>query len=126
MTTRTHAHESTPGAGTVIGADGAVLARITWRTESAERARVTVEGDVDRDTAPALRAQLLDALASRPVVCCDLASTAFFSAAGVDALVQVHVAAAESGRSLVLAGVGDQVRFVLDCTGVLTALAVER
>lgn len=126
MATRSYAQEPTPEAGTVLGCDGAVLARITWRAESLDRARVVVEGDVDYDTAPTLRVQLLDALASRPVVCCDLGRTGFFGSAGVDALAWAHRRATESGRSLVLAGVGEQAAFVLSRTGFLGVLAVDR
>ena len=109
----------------VIGFDGVVLARVSWRTESPERARVLVEGDVDHDTAPLLRAEVLEALAHRPVVCCDLRLASFLGSVGVHTLAKVHVAAAESGRTMVLAGVSGIVEQVLRATGMLDVLAVE-
>jgi anti-anti-sigma factor len=113
-------------ASSVVGFDGSVLARVSWYAESDQRARVVVEGDIDRDTASLLRAHLLEALAQRRVVCCDLRRTDFFGAAGVDTLMQVRAAAAADGGSLVLAGVGDPVDAVLRATGVEDLFTVER
>ena len=123
--TRSYAHGSSD-ASTIVGFDGIVLARITWHVESAERARVVVEGDIDRDTTALLRLQLLTALAHRPVVVCDLAQTEFFGAAGVEALMRAHLSAIDMGRRLLLTGVGEAVDYVLCRCGVLGVLAVER
>lgn len=110
----------------VIGFDGSVLAWVSWRTESPDRARVVVEGDIDHDTAPLLRAEMLEALTYRRVVCCDLRLVTFFAAAGVDALAKAHLAAAGQGRTVLLAGVSGIVERVLRATGMLDVLSVER
>ena len=113
-------------AVTVVDSGGVVLLRVSWRAESPERARVIVEGDVDQDTAPALRAMLLDALAQRRLVCCDLRLASFLGSAGVETLAQAHVAAAEGGRWMVLTGIAGIVERVLQLTGMLDVLSVER
>jgi anti-anti-sigma regulatory factor len=125
MVARSYAYGS-GDASTVVGFDGTVLARITWHEESAESARVLVEGDIDRDTAPLLLAQLVAALAGRPVVRCDFGRAGFFGVAGVNALVEAHLTAARSGRTLLLTGVGQAVDYVLCRCGVRGVLAVER
>ncbi|WP_433363339.1 STAS domain-containing protein [Actinoplanes sp. CA-142083] len=125
MVAWSYAYESCDPSA-VIGFDGTVLARITWHAEGAEDARVVVDGDIDRDTAPLLSDQLLAALEHRRVVRCDLSKTGFLGAAGVGALVRAQVAAAGSGRKLLLTGVGQAVDYVLCRCGVLGVLAVER
>jgi anti-sigma B factor antagonist len=112
-------------AVTATGFDGVVLARVCWQLESPERVRVVVEGEIDRDTAPMLRRQLLEALARRPVVCCDLRQTSFLTAAGVQVLAKAHLDAAARGRTVLLAGATGLVERVLRVTGILDVLAVE-
>jgi len=115
-----------PTASSITGYDGTVLAWVSWYPESDERARVVVEGDVDRDTAPVLMSYLLDALSRRPVICCDLRRVGFFGAAGVGVLLKARESAAESGGALVLSGVNRAVAYVLRTTGVTGMLPVER
>jgi anti-anti-sigma factor len=110
----------------VEGFDGSVLVTVSWHAESDEQARVIVAGDVDRDTAPLLRAHLLEALAHRRVICCDLRATDFFGAAGVDTLMQVRAQVAEAGGTLMLSGAGAAVLEVLRATGVDGLFTVER
>lgn len=119
MVAQRYAHE-------IFGGDEARLLRVSWHAESPERARVVVEGDIDQDTAPAVQAVLLDALAHRPMVCCDLRLVSFLGSAGVETLARAHAAAEEGGRTIVLTGVAGIVERVLRLTGMLDVLAVER
>ncbi|MCU7727988.1 STAS domain-containing protein [Actinoplanes sp. KI2] len=113
-------------AVTVTDSDGVMLLRVSWCTESAERARVVVEGDIDRDTAAVVGAVILDALAHRPVVCCDFRLTSYFGSAAVEALARAHLAAGESGRTVLLTGIAGLAERVLRVTGMLEVLAVEQ
>jgi len=130
MVVQRYAYQSAGGgapasAVTVTDGDGTMLARVSWHIESPARARVMVEGDIDPDSAPVLGAEVLEALAHRREVCCDLRHTSFFGAAGVHALASAHVVAAEHGSTVLLAGVAGMVERVLRVTGMLEVLAVE-
>jgi anti-anti-sigma factor len=110
-------------AGTVTGSTGAAPLTVTVRAESpkngATEALLVVDaaGEVDLDTAPLLRAALLDAVERRSAVCCDLSDVAFFSAAGVAALVAAYRRARETGAHLTVRGAYGVTARVLKITG---------
>ncbi len=76
-----------PRAGaTVIGPDGEVIAAVFRRSAPGGAGReviVSVEGDLDLDTAPLAQAILIQALDGDERVCLDLSEVHFFGAAGL-------------------------------------------
>lgn len=116
-------------ATTVSGWDGAILATFTRRVaHSADRPLmvVAVAGDVDQDTAPLLRAGLLDALDGWSRVCCDLGDAAFFGAAGVNTVLAAHRHAAVRGHGFALRGVHGVAHRVLRLAGLDEMVTVGR
>lgn len=81
---------------------------------------LTVAGEVDAPTVPALWAAVLDACGSGAArVVLDLGGITFFCAGGITALLAAQHAAGRSGAELHLTGVTDNrhVAIVLDLTG---------
>jgi anti-sigma B factor antagonist len=108
----------------VAGFDGRVIATISRRLESvgdrtddAPVSVVSVDGDVDLDTAPLLEQALLMAINDRPRTCLDLDHVEFFSAAGVNVLLKAHRHASGLGHSLALHGVHGLTERVLSIMG---------
>jgi anti-anti-sigma factor len=105
----------------VAGVDGRVIATISRRLESTgdrtDVSVVSVDGDVDLDTAPLLEQALLTAINDRPRTCLDLDHVDFFSAAGVNVLLKAHRHASGLGHSLALHGVHGLTERVLTIMG---------
>ena len=103
--------------------DGMTVQAVT----SAESCTVTVRGDVDTDSAPDLRACLLDVLA-RPDVSAvelDLTGVTFLDSAGLTTLVIAHQAAQEAERVLRMrCGTAWAVVRPLEITGLTTIFTI--
>lgn len=92
-------------------------------TEGCGQARVELRGDIDGDEAQQL-GEVLDDLASRVErVDVDVAAVTFFGSAGLTALVTGLVTAREAGHRLRLVSLTDQIRRLLDITGLADELA---
>jgi anti-anti-sigma factor len=112
-------------AVSVAGFDGTVIATICCRLEPSgspadgegPTSVVSVEGDVDLDTAPLLEQALVLAINDRPRTCLDLRRVEFFSAAGVHALLAAHQHATRLGHTLSLQGVHGITKRVLAIAG---------
>jgi anti-anti-sigma factor len=112
-------------AVSVAGFDGTVIATICCRIEppssptdgEAPMSVVSVEGDVDLDTAPLLEQALVLAINDRPRTCLDLCRVGFFSAAGVHVLLAANRHATRLGHSLTLRGVHGVTKRVLAIVG---------
>jgi anti-sigma B factor antagonist len=86
---------------------------------------VSVVGELDLSTAPALRGDLIEHLeAGHARLIVDMTDVAFMDSTGLGMLVAVLKRAKESGGSLVLSGPQRQVRRVLQITGVEDLFAV--
>ncbi|WP_406195195.1 STAS domain-containing protein [Kitasatospora sp. NBC_01560] len=85
---------------------------------------VTVSGDLDLDTAPALCGALTTALNSHREVVLDLSGVEFMDCAGLGALVQAHNQADRVGARLVLRGADRSVVRLLGLTGLDRRLRV--
>ncbi len=106
----------------VAGYDGAVLATISRRTGTGSgpgrsEAIISVDGDLDQDTAPLLRAVLVQELAHWPRVCCDMTGVDFLGAAGVTTLLAAHRRAGELGHAFSVRGVHGVAEHVLVIAG---------
>ncbi|MEV6300165.1 STAS domain-containing protein [Actinoplanes sp. NPDC051861] len=66
---------------------------------------VTVTGEIDADTSPALNAALLHAVEECVLVYCDLGGIGFFGAAGANVLASAARRAASLGHRLEVRGV---------------------
>lgn len=112
----------------LTGFDGIVIATISRTVESAgpdgDWAVVTVDGDVDRDTAGLLERALLLTITERPRTCLDLARANHLDAAGVRVLFEAHRHAAELGHVFRLRGARGTVRRVLSIVGMDRAVPV--
>jgi anti-anti-sigma factor len=78
---------------------------------------VAVVGDIDRDTADHLDHALRRAAADGMPVCCDLARTEFFGAAGAKTMLDALDRADDSGTVFLLRGVHGMSRRVLAALG---------
>jgi anti-anti-sigma factor len=109
----------------VAGYDGTVIATITRTVESPAALAgadgplsvVTVDGDIDQDTAPLLEQALRLAINDRPVTCLDMGRVDFFGAAGVHVLVAAQGHAAGLRHCFVLRGVHGIAARVLTIVG---------
>ncbi|MFF0388295.1 STAS domain-containing protein [Kitasatospora sp. NPDC004615] len=86
---------------------------------------VRVDGEIDLDTAPALRRALAAALEAHREVVLDLSEVTFMDCAGLGALVRARNQADRSGRRLILRGAGRCVVRLLELTGLHRRLAAE-
>ncbi|WP_346121258.1 STAS domain-containing protein [Micromonospora coerulea] len=79
---------------------------------------VHATGEIDLETAPALRAALTAAVQGHPAVCCDLSGVTFCCAAGVTVLLEAAHEAARAGRRFSVEGARGVTARVLHATGV--------
>ncbi|MFI6038111.1 STAS domain-containing protein [Streptomyces sp. NPDC051315] len=85
----------------------------------------TIVGDVDMQTAPALRSGALEIIQlGHPCLVLDLAQVGFCDSAGLSAIIGIWHAAQEAGGSLSLAAVPDRLMRMLSMTGVDSFLPV--
>jgi anti-anti-sigma factor len=98
------------------------MAELTLDIRSYEQSKVTiaVAGEIDMATAPTLATCLRDH-GDRDIVL-DLAAVRFLDASGINALVDAYNMLREIGHRLWTTGERDNVRKVLDITGVLSIL----
>jgi anti-anti-sigma factor len=106
-------------SASVTDNDGMWLATISRRHEGGvtPAAVVTAEGDIDLDSAPLLRAGLLQTLHSWPRVICDLNKVTFFGAAGVTVLAEAQNYARTTGHVMTLRGARGMTRQILEMFG---------
>jgi anti-anti-sigma factor len=78
---------------------------------------VSVDGDVDRDSAPVLLHALMETIAAHPRVCCDLSRATFFAAAGMSTVLAAHWRAAATGGHLTVRGAHGLTLVVLTALG---------
>ncbi|MCP3822227.1 STAS domain-containing protein [Streptomyces sp. A3M-1-3] len=82
-------------------------------------ALVTATGQIDIDTAPALRARALELIAAgHPHLILDLGGVTFCDSSGFNALIGILRCANDADGSLALAAVPDRLSRMLDLTGV--------
>ena len=102
----------------VAAPDDTVTAMIYRHTESTGSGPglvvITVDGDVDHDTAPYLDRVLRRTVASGQPVCCDLSRTGFFGSAGA----RVVAGAATTGGTFSIRGARKIIRRTLETAGV--------
>jgi anti-sigma B factor antagonist len=79
---------------------------------------VRASGDVDLATSPRLRKALDHAIASgAPLVRLDMAAVTFLDSSGISVLVDTQQRLQEASARLVLHGVGDHIKRVLEISG---------
>jgi anti-anti-sigma factor len=93
--------------------------------ESPERAVITVDGEVDIESAPQLAAAVYDAFASGRHVVIDLSAVAFLDSSGLNVLLDAWRDADRVGLGLsVVAPPGSPARRILDLTELSDTLVV--
>ncbi len=86
---------------------------------------ISVRGDVDATTAPALRAKLLEVLRRAGDVELDLRDVTFLDSAGLTALVAAHQEASSTGRTLRMrCGTSRAVLRPLEITGLTSVFTI--
>jgi len=95
------------------------------RTRRGDGVCVAVAGEVDVDSAPAFRRELLDAVRTSPLVAVDLAAVTFMDSQGLAALLGARAAAEKRGGSLVLEEVPSRVLKLLRITGLESVFAID-
>lgn len=87
--------------------------------------RMAFNGEIDISTASALADTLSVVLQTWPHrrVCLDLAGVGFLDSSGISALLSCRRLAEREGRQLLIVDARDNVRRILDLTGVLELLA---
>jgi anti-sigma B factor antagonist len=95
-------------------------------TREGGTATVRIEGEVEFATAPRLRATLLDLAqeGANPVVV-DLAGVSFLDSAGISLLIQAKKRLASEGSDLVLRAPQNNIRRVLEISGVTELFRIE-
>jgi anti-anti-sigma factor len=112
-------------SASVAGYDGTVIATITRTVESPAALAgvdgplsvVTVDGDIDQDTAPLLEQALRLAINDRLRTCLDMRRVDFFGAAGVHVLIAAQGHAESLSHCFVLRGVHGTANQVLTIVG---------
>ena len=84
--------------------------------------RLRVVGEIDMSTAPTFEEALSSALDEEPErLMIDLSELNFMDSSGLNALVRARNAMDDTGIELVISGVSDQVRRLLEVSGLMTA-----
>ena len=81
--------------------------------EDETRRMVTLCDDLDFNSAPGVRDQLLGAVEHGRELCVDMSKVSYVDSAGIACLLEAHFAADDKGGSLSLANVGDAVMHTL-------------
>jgi anti-anti-sigma factor len=104
----------------VLAQDGSVIATVARSVRLAEpgpEAVVSVQGDLDLDTAPLAQETLAQALAGAERVCLDLSEVRFFGAAGVGVVITARLQATTLGRDFRFSGAQGITKRILTLTG---------
>ncbi|GAA2420490.1 STAS domain-containing protein [Streptomyces mauvecolor] len=80
---------------------------------------VTLDGEINSTTSGGLQAQLLPYVRDHSQVLIDLTGVSYVSSAGLRTLLIVHRHAQQAEARIVLAGLSEEVRFVMSATGFL-------
>ncbi|MET9359772.1 STAS domain-containing protein [Streptomyces sp. NPDC006632] len=80
---------------------------------------IALEGEINSTTSGGLQAQLLPFIVEFAEVLIDLTGVTYISSAGLRTLLIVHRRAQQVAAEIVLIGLSDEVRFVMNATGFL-------
>jgi len=94
------------------------------RTARPEGLCVAVAGEVDADTAPRMKAELLDAVRHHRLVTVDLSAVTFMDSQGLAALIRARKEAESCGGTLHLDAVPARILKLLQLTGLHTVFTV--
>ncbi|MBV9197107.1 MAG: STAS domain-containing protein [Solirubrobacterales bacterium] len=110
----------------IPGSHAAVDSDFNVETHHGEHATVVrVSGELDLATCPTLEAELARAgTSSGPPLILDLREVSFMDSTGLSLMVRAQRRAAQSGRALAVVKGGDQVRRLLELTGVADRLTL--
>ncbi|MFJ8142310.1 STAS domain-containing protein [Streptomyces sp. NPDC096013] len=98
--------------------------QLTVTTTASDGIRViTLAGEIDAETAPALHQALNVQAAPGPRVVLDMRGVTFLDSSGINTLINAYQALTAAGGWLRLAGTTDPVMFVIKLVGLHTVLA---
>ena len=85
---------------------------------------LSLEGDFDETSSPGVEEKLEQVL-SRNIksICFDLSNVPYISSAGIRVLIIAYKKAAKSGKKVLMGGMSDRVREVLETVGILPLFA---
>ncbi len=93
--------------------------KVTINESSDAIIRASISGEVDADNCSEVGAALLDGGATAAAVTLDTSELAFLDSSGISELLRIHDLYLEAGGSFSLANPTDNVRRVLEITGLL-------
>ena len=93
------------------------------RTDEAGTVTLAPAGEIDVSTAPQMRELLVDAIASGHPVVVDLGAVTFIDSTGIGVFVMAHKRLDANGSMMVLCAPTEQVRALLEITGLDAVMA---
>lgn len=94
--------------------------------ETAEETVIAISGELDAAASADLRDRLIALIPPSSRVRLDLSGLTYISSAGLRTLLLVYRHALDEGSAVQLAGLRDEVRFVMSATGFLALFDVEQ
>jgi anti-sigma B factor antagonist len=85
---------------------------------------VTMEGDVDSNSAPMAQEQILELATPGSRILLDLSGVKYMSSAGLRVLLSVHRQATRQEGTIVLVGLAEEIKDTMEITGFLNFFTV--
>ena len=85
---------------------------------------LTIRGEADIESAPALQRALAEAASEAQLIVLDLAGLEFIDSSGISVLIQAQLRATEEGRGLVLRNIPAQTARVFDVAGLASRFVI--
>jgi anti-anti-sigma factor len=86
---------------------------------------LSLEGDFDESTSPAVEKRVDEALATDAAnVCFDLSKVDYISSAGIRVLIVAHKKALKNGKSVKMGQMSERVREIIEVVGILPLFSV--
>ncbi len=93
--------------------------------ETADATVIAISGELDAAASAGLRDRLLSLIPGSSMIRLDLSGLTYISSAGLRTLLLIYRHARSGGSTVKLAGIRDEVRFVMSATGFLSLFEVE-
>lgn len=99
--------------------------KVTINEASGDRIAATISGEVDADNCAEVGAVLLDGGATSAAMTLDASELGFLDSSGISELLRVHDAVRAAGGTFTLIDPTDNVRRVLEITGLLETFGLD-
>ncbi len=99
--------------------------KVTFKQASNERIEAAISGEVDADNCAEVGAALLDGVATSAALTLDVSELGFLDSSGISELLRIHDVMTAAGGSFRLLEPTDNVRRVLEITGLLETFGLD-